>query len=74
MPSILKVEQHIADSLRAVEWFKITKDSSYIRKFKNTTPAKKDTSAPKEQRVVHLRFEAIDPKEYFISVKKIITA
>jgi penicillin-binding protein 2 len=74
MPSILKVEQHIADSLRAVEWFKITKDSSYIRKYKNTTPAKKDTSVPKEQRVVHLRLEAIDPKEYFISVKKIITA
>ena len=71
----MKLEQHIADSLRAVEWFKITKDSSYIRKFKNTTPAKKDTSAPpKEQRIVHQRLEAIDPKEYFISVKKIITA
>jgi penicillin-binding protein 2 len=75
MPSILKVEQHIADSLRAVEWFKITKDSSYIRKFKNTAPVKKETSAPpKEQRIVHQRLEAIDPKEYFTSVKKTITA
>jgi penicillin-binding protein 2 len=74
MPSILKVEQHIADSLRAVEWFRITKDSSYIRKYKNTTPVKKDTSTPKEQRVVHIRLEATDPREYFISIKKIITA
>jgi penicillin-binding protein 2 len=74
MPSILKVEQHIADSLRAVEWFKITKDSSYIRKYKNTTPVKKDTSAPKERQVVHLRLEAMYPKEYLISIKKTITA
>lgn len=33
MPSILQVEQYIADSLRAVEWTKITRDSSYIRRF-----------------------------------------
>jgi penicillin-binding protein 2 len=71
MPSILKVQQHIADSLRAVEWFKITKDSSYIRKYKNTTPAKKDSSTPdKEQHVVTVYTDAIQPKEYFISRKK----
>jgi penicillin-binding protein 2 len=75
MPSILKVEQHIADSLRAVEWFKITKDSSYIRKYKNTTPAKKDTSVPgKNQGIVHLTIDAINPKEYLPTKKKTFTA
>lgn len=74
MPSILKVEQHIADSLRAVEWFKITKDSSYIRKYKNTTPKKDTSTPPKEQRVVRVRFEATDPRESSFSIKKTITA
>jgi penicillin-binding protein 2 len=72
MPSILKVEQFIADSMRAVEWYKITKDSSYIRKFKQqhaAPPAKKDSSAPKDRRVAHLRLEAIEPEKIF-SYKK----
>jgi penicillin-binding protein 2 len=33
MPSYLTREQFIADSIRAFEWFKITKDSSYIDKY-----------------------------------------
>ncbi|HKB43629.1 MAG TPA: hypothetical protein VKC90_04545, partial [Chitinophagaceae bacterium] len=33
MPSYLTREQFIADSTRAFEWFKITKDSSYIDKY-----------------------------------------
>ena len=54
MPSILAVEQYIADSARAEQWFKITKDSSFIRKFrKGTTPPKKDTVPP--QRTVYLQ-------------------
>jgi penicillin-binding protein 2 len=71
MPAILKVEQHIADSLRAVEWFKMTKDSNYIKKYnKQGAPAKKDSSAPKDQRVVNTKAEALQPKENFNHLKK----
>jgi penicillin-binding protein 2 len=72
MPSILKVEQHIADSLRAVEWFKITKDSSFIKKYKQTTPARKDSSSQnKNQRVATgFKIEALDPRNYFTLKKK----
>jgi penicillin-binding protein 2 len=71
MPSILKVQQHIADSLRAVEWFKITKDSSYIRKYsKPGAPVKPDSSTPKDQSVVYKQPEALQPKEYFNYIKK----
>ncbi len=39
MPKYYIRKQYITDSLRAVEWFKLTKDSSYIKKyvFENTT-------------------------------------
>ena len=71
MPAILKVEQHIADSLRAVEWFKMTKDSNYIKKYnKPGAPAKKDSSTPKDQRVVNTKAEALQPKENFNHLKK----
>ena len=33
MPSYLTREQYKADSVRAYEWFKMTKDSSYIDKY-----------------------------------------
>lgn len=33
MPSTLSLEQYIFDSTRAAEWTRITKDSSYIRKY-----------------------------------------
>ena len=70
MPSILKVEQHIADSLRAVQWFKMTKDSSYIKKYLNkqqpAPPAKKDSSTPdKNQRIANVfTTQALPPKEH----------
>lgn len=76
MPSILKREQFIADSTRAYEWLRITKDSSYIRKFWRRTQeeqAPKDSSGtkkgdtqqqqkPAQQRVVLQRMEAINPE------------
>ena len=45
MPSWLTREQYREDSLRAIEWFKLTKDSAYIQKyvFENiTVPFKND--------------------------------
>ncbi len=33
MPAWLKREQYKQDSLRAIQWFKITKDSSYLKKY-----------------------------------------
>ncbi len=38
MPRHLKRLQEINDSLRAFEWFKMTKDSAYIKKYVHTTP------------------------------------
>ena len=38
MPSYLPRLQYKADSVRAFEWFKITKDSSYIKKYLRTYP------------------------------------
>lgn len=79
MPSILKVEQHIADSLRAVEWYKITKDSSYIRKYQQRSapaqPAKQDSSSSKPQRniVFRSKFEGIAPEQKYSLKKKTTT-
>jgi penicillin-binding protein 2 len=76
MPSILKVEQHIADSLRAVQWFKMTNDSNYIRKY--TRPGsqpKNDSSSNKNQRVVLIHHrDALEPKEFFSFKKKMPAA
>jgi penicillin-binding protein 2 len=47
MPSILALEQRIADYARAFQWFKMTKDSSYIKKYLNRRSSgteKKDSS------------------------------
>src|SRR5205085_8981669 len=33
MPSYLTRQQFVADSIRAFQWFKMTKDSSYIDKY-----------------------------------------
>jgi penicillin-binding protein 2 len=76
MPSILKVEQFIADSVRAVQWFKMTNDSNYIRKYiKPRTPVKNDSSSDKEQRVVLLPSQdALAPKELFSFKKKMSAA
>ncbi|MEI6949125.1 penicillin-binding protein 2 [Paraflavisolibacter sp. H34] len=78
MPSILAREQYIADSTRAVEWFKITKDSSFLRKFYQRSAPKKDSSTtkpkpansqPKPEKRVAARTEALEPKNQ-ISLKK----
>ncbi len=62
MPEILKLEQYLEDSARAYQWFKITKDSNYIRKYlprrssvqpSNTPPRKKDTTPG--QRSVYIK-------------------
>lgn len=41
MPGWLKREQHKADSVRAIQWFKITKDSSYLKKYAEVMPNEK---------------------------------
>lgn len=76
MPSILGVEQYIADSTRAFEWFRITKDSAYIKKYltrqRTAEPVKKDTVPPR--RVVKLKADLMIPeKQYFLKKKTITT-
>lgn len=61
MPEILKLEQYLEDSSRAFEWFRITKDSNYIRKYLPKKPVTPVKPAPKRkdttpgQRTVFLR-------------------
>jgi penicillin-binding protein 2 len=75
MPGWLVREQYKADSVRAQFYFKLTKDSSYIKKFVRKIPppqpVKKDSSAPKPKtRVAFLNtWEAVEP-ETFKSIKK----
>jgi len=55
MPKYYVRKQKVADSLRAFEWFKLTKDSSYIKKYvleKASTPGSeknKDQGKQKEK-------------------------
>lgn len=56
MPAYLKRLQYKTDSTRAFQWFKTTKDSSYIKKYitinsekKKTTPNKKNDPVEKEK-------------------------
>jgi penicillin-binding protein 2 len=69
MPSYLTREQYKADSVRAFEWFKMTKDSSYIDKY---TFEKKDFNsfikkpipAPPKKKINSLSFAIIDDKNF----------
>lgn len=73
MPSWLPREQFRADSIRAYEWYKITKDSAYIKKFlkRSQSAPKKDTT---NQRIAFTTtLEAVLPQEKFITKKKITT-
>ncbi len=75
MPSILVVEQHIADSVRAYQWFKITKDSAYIKKYlkKGWQPQPKKDDAPPATKIVLAKPEAIEPRLKFVLKKKPVT-
>ena len=52
MPKYYVRKQKVADSLRAFEWFKITKDSAYIKKYVLESPSlpgsKKDKNSEKQ--------------------------
>lgn len=64
MPGWLAREQYKADSARAQFYFKLTKDSSYLKKFfKNHMPVPKKDSAPgPKPLVVYQSVEAVEPK------------
>lgn len=73
MPSYLPRLQYIEDSARAQYYFKLTKDSSYIRKFlkRGSSPRPqpaRDSTAPR-QRIAYLRPELLEPAKP-ISLKK----
>jgi penicillin-binding protein 2 len=74
MPSWLVREQYREDSIRAQYWFKLTKDSNYIKKFirrPSAAPTKKDSSSSKPPtRIAFLNIiEATEPKQE-ITIKK----
>jgi penicillin-binding protein 2 len=77
MPAWLPREQFKADSTRAWEYYKMTKDSAYLRKFlKKNAPAKPADrdSSPQRQRIAYQRrFDLIDPKKQFAHKKKTIS-
>jgi penicillin-binding protein 2 len=77
MPSFLPRLQFKADSVRAEFYFNLTKDSSYIKKYRRRgggTPAptvpKKDSSAPKPRTVYMPLPDAVEPPKSFTVKKK----
>jgi hypothetical protein len=75
MPGWLPQAQYKADSARAQFYFKLTKDSNYLKKFfkKDIPKEKKDTTAPKPKPLVvykHNGVEATEPKNTFILKKR----
>lgn len=68
MPGWLTREQYKADSARAYFYFKLTKDSSYLKKFfkKPSAPSKKDSSSKLPIRIAQMKkLEAVEPKKIF---------
>jgi penicillin-binding protein 2 len=75
LPGYLPRKQYIEDSTRAFQWFNITKDSNYIRKYLRRStpvqPVKKDSTAPKPMRIVYTRRpELIEPEKQSLIIKK----
>jgi penicillin-binding protein 2 len=73
MPKYYIRKQYITDSLRAVEWFKLTKDSSYIKKyvFENTIAPgseknKEQGKQRKKESVVFWNVERISRQKYLV--------
>jgi len=70
MPSILALEQRIADSTRAYEWFRITKDSAYIRKWIRGGARKKEEAPQPQQKIVLMHKDWILPEKTLKYKKK----
>lgn len=72
LPSWIPLDQYTEDSARAQFYFKLTKDSIYLKKFFKTRipPSEKKDSIP-PQRVVYLhREEIIDQQKKYLHEKK----
>jgi len=70
MPSYLTREQFIADSIRAYQWFQLTKDSSYIDKYtyeeidQSLLPRKQTPSPTEKRKTLAFAFAIIDEKNF----------
>jgi penicillin-binding protein 2 len=71
MPGWLIREQYKADSVRAYFYYKLTKDSSYIKKFirKAPPPPKKDSSVPKT-RIAFIKIGDTFRQKFFLQANK----
>jgi penicillin-binding protein 2 len=73
LPGWLPREQYKADSFRAFFYYKLTKDSNYIKKFIKKNPVRpavpKDT-APKQRTVYLRRYDMAEPEKLIIYNKK----
>ncbi|MBD0286985.1 MAG: penicillin-binding protein 2, partial [Flavisolibacter sp.] len=86
MPDWIVREQFKADSTRAIQWFKLTKDSSYIKKFirkpqspkKDSVDVKKKESLPAKKKpqpavVFMYKQEGLESDKFTAAKKKRIT-
>lgn len=80
IPSWVAIDQYKADSARAFQWFKMTKDSNYIKRYlRRQAPRPKPVAPPKpkpqpQQQVVFTIFsDALEPRP-FLYLKKKTTA
>ena len=75
MPSYLPRKQFVADSLRAVYYYNLTRDSAYIKKFlrKGASYPKKDTTKPRQNIVfIRQKSDLFDPKKQLYRMKTTI--
>ena len=71
MPAYLKRKQYVEDSTRAYYYFNITKDTTYLRKFLNSSKQKSDSTRKSNQRTKPLAWEnspaLLEKKKYEIA-------
>ncbi|MBD0332434.1 MAG: penicillin-binding protein 2, partial [Chitinophagaceae bacterium] len=78
MPTWINREQFQQDSIRAYYWFKMTKDSNYIKRYwykPPSMPVKKDSSQKKSKQPIALlfRYDALQPDDRIIFKNKTST-
>lgn len=74
MPAYFRRLQYKTDSLRAIEWFQKTKDSSYLEKYtlldqQPIHPVRKDPPSPEKK--YNKTFAVIQDKKYFLKPRQV---
>jgi penicillin-binding protein 2 len=70
MPKYYVRKQFVADSLRAIEWFKMTKDSSYLKKYVQANDSQPGSEREKPKEVMMIKENLTLRKEENVNGQK----